>query len=227
MLSFTSYLEEKFRLTLKYHSRLNPKLWTKDQLKPGIAPELLKLSWEFAKFSGIAKNKVKDIIITGGNVNYNYTKFSDIDIHLICDLTGMDSDKIYDKKVEWNKKMSEKIGGYPLEFYAADDDTVPSGQGVYSILLNKWVMVPKHLDHVGVLTDPFVADKIQHEIKYVKQIIKSGSKEDILRFKEKMWRGRTAGLQREGEFSVENVIYKDLRNRGLIDKLNKKLQDIA
>lgn len=227
MLSFVTYLEEKFRLTLRYHAKLNTKLWNKDQLKPGIAPELLKLGWAFARYCGLNGSNVRDIIITGGNVNYNYTKFSDIDVHVIADIDGMDSDELYDKKVEWNKQLDLKIGGYPLEFYATDDDTVPSGQGVYSILHDKWITIPKHLDHVGVLSDPFVEDKVQYNIKYVKQLIKSGTKQDIVKFKEKMWRGRSAGLQREGEFSIENVIYKDLRNRGLIDKLNKKLQDLG
>jgi hypothetical protein len=223
MQSFKLFLAEKFQLTLKYHNQLNTKLWKKDTLRPGIATKLMTMAWEFAKFSGIPRGKVKDIIITGGNCNYNYTKFSDIDVHLICNLSGMNSDKLYDKKVEWNSKVVDKIGGYPLEFYAADSDIVPANQGVYSIMQDKWLLVPKHLDNVGMLSDPFVIEQVKFNIKYVRQLIRSGSKEDIQKFKEKMWRGRSAGLQREGEFSVENVIYKDLRNRNLIDKLNKKL----
>jgi len=67
-------------------------------------------------------------------------------------------------------------------------------------------------------------------IKYIKDPLKSGNdkeKQDkIMDLKVKFWKGRTAGLKREGEFSQENVIYKDLRNRGLIDKLNNKVSSI-
>jgi aminoglycoside phosphotransferase (APT) family kinase protein len=37
---------------------------------------------------------------------------------------------------------------------------------------------------------------------------------------------RGAGLQHGGEFSVENVLYKDRRNRGLLDKLNAKIHKV-
>ena len=230
MLDFGTFLTERLRLTLKYHSKLNPKIWKNDQLDDGVVDHLLDLSFKFAKFSGIDKSRVKDIVITGGNVNYNYTKFSDIDIHLMCDITGLDSDKLYTKKVEWaNSNKELKVAGYPLEFYAADVDEkhYPKGQGVYSLMRDKWLIVPKHLGQIDVLTDPKVLDKVEYYIKYIKQwLLKHAPKEDILSFKEKMWRMRSAGLQRGGEFSVENVVYKDLRNRGLIDKLNQRLREL-
>jgi hypothetical protein len=229
MQSFKNFIEESLikHLTLKYHGKLNPKIWSKDQLKDGIAEALVKKSYEFAAYSGVSKSRIKDIVITGGNVNYNYTKFSDIDVHLMCDVTGLDSDKLYDKKVSWTESHKDlKISGYPIEFYAANNkDHFPNGQGVYSILENKWLIVPKHLDHVDILRDPKVIDKINHYVKYVKTLLKSGTEADIKAFKEKLHTMRQSGLQHGGEFSVENVLYKDLRNRGLLDKLNTKLHN--
>jgi hypothetical protein len=37
---------------------------------------------------------------------------------------------------------------------------------------------------------------------------------------------RGAGIARAGEFSYENLLYKELRNRGYIDKMNKYLEKI-
>jgi hypothetical protein len=34
---------------------------------------------------------------------------------------------------------------------------------------------------------------------------------------------RSSGLRSEGEFSIENIVYKELRNRSYIEKLNNKL----
>lgn len=223
MLNFLHYLEEKFRFTLKYHSKLNPKLWSHDQLKVGIGENLLSLAYEFAEFSGVDKSRIKDIIVTGGNVNFNYTKYSDIDVHLMCTLTGLDDDLIYNKKVAWSGSRTETIAGYPLEFYIADEgESPPKGQGFYSILNDRWIVMPKHLGHIEALEDPFVVDKIQDAIKYIKFLIKSGTHEQISAYKLKMHNMRQSGLQLDGEFSIENIMYKELRNRGWIEKLNTR-----
>ena len=229
MLSFSEFLVEKFSLTLKYHPTLNKKIWKNDKLKDGIKETLLEYAYKFAEFSNVPLNRIIDIVMTGGNCNYNYTKYSDIDVHLICHVSDMDSDKLYSNKVQWTNLHKElKLEGYPLEFYIESaDNSKPKGQGVYSLLHDKWVSIPKHLDSVEVLTDPKVAEKIKGYITYIKKwLLKHGNEEQILDFKEKMWRGRSAGLEKGGEFSVENVVYKDLRNRGLIDALNTRLKEL-
>ena len=45
----------------------------------------------------------------------------------------------------------------------------------------------------------------------------------MIKFKEKLRKMRQAGLNREGEFSVENIVYKELRNRNLLKKLDDRL----
>lgn len=229
MLKFSQYLTEKFSLTLRYHATLNKKIWKNDKLRDGIRETLLEHAYKFAEFSDVPQGRVIDVIMTGGNCNYNYTKYSDIDVHLVCHVSDMDSDSLYEKKALWtNLHKDLKLAGYPLEFYIENaDGSKPKGQGIYSLLHDKWVSVPKHLDSVEVLNDPKVAEKIKGYIAYIKKwLLKRGNEEQILDFKEKMWRMRSAGLERGGEFSVENVAYKDLRNRGLIDALNKRLKEL-
>lgn len=224
MLTLSQYLQEKINLTLKYHDKLNPKIWKKDQLDAKVVDLLLDKAYDFAKFSNVDKSRIKDIVITGGNVNYNYTKFSDIDVHLMCDVTGLDSDILFKKKKEYSKIISDiKIAGYPLEFFIADNkEHYPKGQGVYSIMNNRWLIVPKHLDRVEALNDPKVKDKIEHAIKYSRWLIKNGTIEEIEEYREKLHNGRSAGLHDAGEFSVENILYKELRNRQILDKLKDR-----
>ena len=87
--------------------------------------------------------------------------------------------------------------------------------------------MPKHLDHIDALNDPKVEDKIDHAIKYIKWMIKNGTAEEIQDYKDKLHAGRKSGLEDAGEFSIENVLYKDLRNRGILDKLNGRLKEIS
>jgi len=122
-----------------------------------------------------------------------------------------------------------KVAGYPLEFYASNEkEPYPKGQGFFSLVQDKWIVVPKHLDHVEILKDPAFITKVEHNIWYIKNHLlkKEGSADDILDFKTKMWKGRAAGLERGGEFSIENLLYKELRNRGWIEKLNAKLKQL-
>ena len=229
MKTFSQYLSEKFQLTIKYHPTLNKKLWESSELKSTIAPYLIENAKKFASFSGVPSTLINDIVMTGGNCNYNYTKFSDIDVHIMCNETDLDTTELFTKKSEWTKKHPElKIEGYPVEYYIQDEkEHFPGGQGVYSLLHDKWVIAPKHLDHIEVLNDPKVIDKIQFYIQTAKDLIKNGTEEAIMAFKTKLWRMRSAGLEGAGEFSVENVLYKDLRNRGYIDKLNSKLDKLT
>lgn len=229
MQPFSKYIEERFALTIKYHSRLNPKLWVNDELKDDYASVLLRHAMKFADYSGVNRSRVLDVVMTGGNCNYNYTKYSDIDVHLICDVSGLDQDALYDKKVKWtNEHKDLQLAGYPLEFYIEDSkQTRPAGQGVYSVMHDKWVTVPKHLDRLEVLNDPKVERKVKDYIAYIKKwLLKHGTAEQILDFKDKLWRMRSSGLETGGEFSVENVVYKDLRNRGLINSINDRLEEL-
>ena len=80
-------INEELDLTLQYHDELNPKIWVdEDKLKPIVREHLLKIAKVWAKTAKIEDDAIEDIIITGGNVNYNYTKQSDIDIHLVVDM---------------------------------------------------------------------------------------------------------------------------------------------
>ena len=76
----------ELKLTLRSHEGLNDKLWTPDgKLRPDVWIALDKIAKEWGAFANIPKSAIKDVTFTGGNANYNYTKHSDIDLHLIVD----------------------------------------------------------------------------------------------------------------------------------------------
>lgn len=228
--SFNRYITERsFALTLRYHKKLNPKLWKRSVLDRDVRVRLLRGAVEFAEYSGVPQDRIHDVVLTGGNCNYNYTKYSDLDVHIVADVSALNTDELYRKKVTWSLAHNHTtVAGYPVEFYVEDKAQARAkGQGSYSLMHDRWVSVPVKLDSVDVLTDPKVLQKVRDNIRFIRRwLLRHGTAEQIQDFKEKMWRGRTAGLQDGGEFSVENVVYKDLRNRGLIEALNIRLREL-
>ena len=116
MNQFTNYLVEQSKLTLEYHEELNSKFWDGTNLKPEVRKHLLMIANKWAIFAKIPKSGIKDIILTGGNANFNYTKFSDLDVHLIVDFnTVSECDKdfvgefLVDKKTVWELTHDIKI----------------------------------------------------------------------------------------------------------------------
>ena len=124
------YYKEKKNLGLEEdiekHDTLNPLLFDEDdELKPEIKEAIEKIVNQFVedlKADGV-KIEVKDIILVGSNVSYNYTKDSALDIHIIVDKDKLDCDpEIYTLlygayRSLFNKNYDITIKGIPIEIY--------------------------------------------------------------------------------------------------------------
>ena len=113
-------------------------MWTDKKLDPEIATNLIKIGKEWAKFAEIPENVIKDYIIVGGNANFNYTKYSDIDLHLVVDkkklgCEGCLDDFLRAKKQLWALTHNITIKGHPVELYAQDVDETVGSKGQYSL----------------------------------------------------------------------------------------------
>lgn len=220
--------------TLRYHKELNPKLWENgDVLKHDVLVHLLDIANEWMEFANIKSTNVDDIIITGGNCNFNYTDVSDIDLHIIVDYAEINSDTkllmdyYMSKKSLWGKNHPNiSIYGYPVEVFAQDAKQPPhQDQGVYSIKNNKWIFEPKHLgldleNDLGVEhSSAELAARINLTVSHDRGV------ELAQRLADKIYNMRGEGIRKSGEFSKGTLIFKDLRNRGLIDKLNKYISE--
>ena len=71
------------KLTLRYNTQLNSKFWVGESMKPEVREGLLRIAEEWAEFANIPSLAIIDVVLVGGNANYNYTKYSDLDLHLI------------------------------------------------------------------------------------------------------------------------------------------------
>ena len=156
--------------------------------------------------------------------NYNYTKYSDFDLHIIADYNAIDAsldiaEQLYNAKKEvWNARHDITIGGFDVELYVEDLNDPPHSQGVFSVQQNKWINTPVYdppeIDQGAIFSkSKMLAKEIRSTIKH------ANSPDDFARLKDKIKKMRQGGLEKGGEFSVDNLVFKVLRNTGLIEKL--------
>lgn len=226
MKSFRHFLTENSALTLQYHSELNPELWDGESLKSEVKDKLVQIAKVWIDFANIPSEAVEDLLMVGGNANFNYTPYSDIDLHILVDKSKIADcpeildDYLKDKKFIWAETHDIKIYGHDVEVYAQDiDEPTPFDQGSYSLLKDQWITEPRQ--EQVTLDSPELRLKIQHNIDKIENLLSTNaSDESFKKFKEKMKNMRSAGLKKAGEFSVENLAFKELRNLGYFDKVN-------
>lgn len=232
MLKYQDFNEAVFKSTLQYHSKLNPKLWSNNILDSQVRTRLLEIARVWQKFANIENAHIIDIILTGGNANYNYTPYSDLDVHLVVDYGKMDCngmllmDYFMAKKALWASTHSSiRVKGYPVELFAEDKTSKPKqGQGVYSLLKGKWIQEPLMLK-LNFKKDDLLAQKVEFYKQQIENAIKGKQSDEIVeKLKDKIRTMRGAAIQKGGEFSFENLVFKELRNRGLVDRLSNYLK---
>lgn len=203
------------------HTSLHPKIWDDDHLSEGIRNKLYRIALEFYLFLNV-QAPVKDITVTGSLANYNYTKNSDIDLHILIDYHEVDEnielveELLSSKKTVWNDRHNITIFGHEVELYAQNLNEPHHSTGVYSIIKNEWVTKPKpmsaQIDFAAVRAK---SQDLMHQIDKVS----SENELAIDALKTKIRKMRQCGLETAGEYSVENLAFKVLRNTGHIGKL--------
>jgi predicted nucleotidyltransferase len=104
---------------------LNPKIWEKEGksylMRPEVREKLLETANIFIDFLGVDV-VVTDIIMIGSLVNYNWSKYSDIDLHIVVNFNQFPTNsqdlylEFFDlKKVIFNKNHNIKMFGYDVE----------------------------------------------------------------------------------------------------------------
>jgi hypothetical protein len=216
-----------------YHNKLNIKFWDEGSLRAEVKEKLMQIGTKWAEFAKIPAEAVKDIILVGGNANYNYTRFSDLDLHLlvdksqIADCPELLDDYLRDKKKLWALVHDIKIYSHPVELYAQDvSDPLPANQGVYSLIKDTWIMEPRRVQ--VDLADPLLLRKVRDMMEKIDDLIENEADDpDVLRKLQKKIRDmRASAIQQGGEFALENLVFKELRNRGYLDKLSNHIRHL-
>jgi hypothetical protein len=205
--------------------RLNPKIWDGDSLDPAVAQKLKEIADAFQEFIGIDLNVI-DYTITGSNANYTWTDHSDLDLHLIIQgEVGEAARELFNaKKALWAEQHNITIKGLPVECYVQGKEEEHHSTGVYSIADNRWLVEPKKIK--PEVDDSAVEAKKDSVIHDIETALLSKDLNKLRAVKEKITKMRKAGLERAGEWSVENLVFKILRNLGLIDEIADKIREL-
>ena len=194
-------------------------------MRDDVRKNLLKISNEFIESLGI-EFFIHDIVLTGSLANYNWSNYSDVDLHILIDFKETDYNldllkEFFDaKKNVWNEKHNITVKGYDVELYVQDIDEEHVSSGVYSILNNKWVVEPDKVK--SNIDDSMILQKSEEYMKKIDLLIKKGGPiESIEGLRKKLKEFRQSGLESGGEYSYENLTFKLLRRNGYIEKLLK------
>lgn len=224
--------------SFKLNKELNPKIWKGEKLNPKVRLRLLDIADEFWDDLDISWVSPKDILLTGSISNYNWSKYSDIDLHILVDFNKVDEKvdfvkEFFDsKKKIWNDVHETlKIYGFNVEIYIQDIKEEHTSSGVYSVNKDKWLIKPnkdesssiglnkysikekssKYMNKIDSLFDEFEETSDMYEIEEISKKVKM--------LYDRIKALRKDGLGKDGEMSDGNIIFKVLRRSGYLEKL--------
>jgi len=210
---------------------LNPDIWYYDgesyKMKPEIRVSLLDIVKDYVDFVDVELD-IDDITLTGSLSNFNWSEFSDVDLHILMDFDNTDPllKKYLDsRRIIWNSLRDVTVKGFDVEIYVQDSNEPHFASGVYSVLYNEWIVEPEEED---VTIDPKkILSKSKNWMSQIDKIEVNAQRQEprdvldnIQKFKDKIKKYRGGGLEDKGEYSYENLTFKFLRRNGYLKKLN-------
>jgi len=229
-------LEEEESVVPEIKEDLNRDIWTdRNKLDPAIAKRLLRIANDFYEKLDLPA-PILDITFTGSMANYNWTEKSDIDLHIVIDYTAVNEDKelvksyLMEAKSNWNRNHEIMIKGHEVEIYVQDSNEPHHSTAVYSILRDKWEIIPERAEFE--VSEDAVRQKseaVKALIEFIESLYADQRYEEVYgdadRLRHKLRNYRQCGLEQGGEYSVENLVFKALRNEGELDKLSDLKKD--
>ena len=216
-------------------------IWHEDgTLNSKIRIKLLDIADDFWKFVNLTWVKPNGIILTGSICNFNWSSYSDIDLHLIVDFDEIDEktefvqDYLNGKKNEWNNEHEGlKILGYPVEVYVQDLGEMPKSGGIYDLEQDEWIKKPNIEDVKPIGLNKFsIKDKAATIMTIIDDMYDAlNSTNDSYEIQQigddakYLWKKiknmRKQSLETTGESGNGNIVYKCMRRLGYLEKLWK------
>ena len=219
--------------SFEFHDELNKDFWNQedDRLDPEIRQKLIAIANDFWNSLEVGDAEYDDITFTGSLAAHNYSKFSDVDLHILVDFSDVDdkTDLVREyfnaMKSIWNRLHDILIKGYEVEIYVQDVNDPHEAQGLYSISNDEWIKKPV-LDKQDFDKDNVKkkAAGLMDQIDRLQPLIDDGKYEEAEKYadklKEKIRKMRKTGLETVGAYSVENLAFKVLRRNDYLGKLS-------
>ena len=217
--------------SFKVQKELNPDIWLMDdegyKMRPEIRDSLLKIVEDYEEFVDIDLD-IEDIILTGSLSNFNWSEFSDVDLHILIDFEdpteSIEKKYLDSRRIIWNSLRDVNVKGFESEIYVQDSKEQHFASGMYSVMYNDWVVEPEEKE--VVLDSHKILSKSKQWMGMIDQIednMERTSPNELMQtvddLKRRLKKYRGAGLADKGEYSYENLTFKFLRRNGYIGKL--------
>lgn len=213
---------------LELHANLNPALWDKNQnLLPEVEDRLHKIVNKFQSECMLPLDIV-DVHLVGSNASFNYTSHSDLDVHIVVNFDLIDADKeilmaAYNlQKAKFNSDYDISIRGIEIELYIEDINSNTMSNGIYSLYEKRWIKKPQPIQ----VPDIDVSNQVNQLADKCERILDGDDGIAITKFINMLYMMRKNSLAVEGEFGRGNLIFKGIRDLGLLDDLKDKLKEI-
>ena len=217
--------------SLKIKDSLNMNVWqSEDRVKHEVSSRLIQIALDFIDNLEVAQEDVVDITFTGSLANFNWTEYSDIDLHIMVDYRDIgDNDPMvrdfFSAKIaDWNKTHQIIIKGHEVEIYVQDIHEPHISTGIYSLLEDQWLVKPNRekprIDYKNV---EIKAKALMDQIDRIEELFEKDNYEAAYNvaglLRDKIKKLRRCGIMEKGVFSTENLVFKALRNNEYIKKL--------
>ena len=213
---------------LELHNHLNPALWDKNQnLLPEVDDRLHKIVNKFQSECMLPLDIV-DVHLVGSNASFNYTSHSDLDVHLVVNFSLVNADKeilmaAYNlQKAKFNSDYDISIRGIEIELYIEDIESNTMSNGIYSLYEKKWIKKPQPIQ----VPDIDVNSQVNQLADKIRNILSSEDSIEVTKTINMLYMMRKNSLAVEGEFGRGNLIFKGVRDLGLLDDLKQRLKEL-
>ena len=209
-----------------YNDILNPAIWDNNKLNPEIKEKLLQIGKDFYADTE-TDAPLKDILFVGSLANYNWSDTSDFDVHVVIDFKDVDGNvELVEKlvnalKSKWNDEHDIHLKGHNVEVYIQDVTKENRSTGVYSLMQDKWLSEAQK-ENIKIDKEK-IQEKYNDTVRKINSAIKAQDINKLKAIVKDVYDMRQAGLDKSGELSTENLVFKILRNRNYIEKLKQEI----
>lgn len=218
---------------LEIHDELNPKLFNQnDKLKPDVRQKILEIVDEFLdnveNMTDIILNPL-DIYLLGSNASYNYTEYSDVDVHIVInfdtidDNTGLVQALMNLQKADFNTNYDISIHGIDVELYVEDVRSSTLSNGIYSVMNDDWIKKPQPITDVPEID---IEDQIDEWKDKITDALDSKDPTQISKTIDDLYILRKKSLLSGGEFSEGNLVFKSIRDLELLSDLKTSYMEL-
>jgi predicted nucleotidyltransferase len=209
-----------------YNDILNPAIWDNNKLNPEIKEKLLQIGKDFYADTE-TDAPLKDVLFVGSLANYNWSDTSDFDVHVVIDFKEVDENvELVEKlvnalKSKWNDEHDIHVKQHNVEVYIQDVTKENRSTGVYSLMQDKWLSEPQK-ENIEIDKEK-IQEKYNDFVRKINSALKAQDIDKLKSIIKDVYDMRQAGLDKSGELSTENLVFKILRNRNYIEKLKQEI----